>query len=201
MYKEPAPEANRYCHKPKTPGCSGKRNICTMTHNPHTGSDFDDFLREEGLYEECSAIALIIHTIAEAYLPEYQKVKPNWRSVVFNRLLFLDNLPIFIFVAIVGLVGWHWPIVGGILPAICFTHPLFDHLGLSLKAKKWRPGSYTGLFLLFPLSILVYGLGFSHRLIQSYELLISGAIGLAISIWLLWMVGQEAKDNNYGKPE
>jgi antitoxin HicB len=29
-----------------------------MTHNPHTGSDFDDFLREEGLYEECSEIAI-----------------------------------------------------------------------------------------------------------------------------------------------
>jgi hypothetical protein len=26
-----------------------------MAHNPHTGSDFDIFLREEGLYEECSA--------------------------------------------------------------------------------------------------------------------------------------------------
>jgi hypothetical protein len=29
-----------------------------MTDNPHTGSDFDDFLKEEGLYEECSATAL-----------------------------------------------------------------------------------------------------------------------------------------------
>jgi hypothetical protein len=47
------------------------------------------------------AIALIVHTIAEAYLPEYQKFKPNWRAVVFNRLLFFDNLPIFIFVIIV----------------------------------------------------------------------------------------------------
>jgi antitoxin HicB len=27
-----------------------------MTKNPHTGSNFDDFLREEGLYEECSAM-------------------------------------------------------------------------------------------------------------------------------------------------
>jgi hypothetical protein len=140
------------------------------------------------------AIALIVHTIAEAYLPEYQKVKPNWQSVAFNRLLFFDNLPIFIFAIAVGSIGWHWPIVGGILPAICLTHPLFDHLGLSWKAKKWRPGSYTGLFLLLPLSILVYGLGFSHHLIQGYELLISGAIGLAISIWLLWMVDQESKD-------
>ena len=29
-----------------------------MTDNPHTGSDFDDFLNEVGLYEECSVIAL-----------------------------------------------------------------------------------------------------------------------------------------------
>jgi antitoxin HicB len=29
-----------------------------MTDNPHTGSDFDDFLKEEGLYEDCSAIAI-----------------------------------------------------------------------------------------------------------------------------------------------
>ena len=29
-----------------------------MTANPHTGSDFDDFLKEEGLYEDCSAAAL-----------------------------------------------------------------------------------------------------------------------------------------------
>jgi hypothetical protein len=27
-----------------------------MTHNPHAGSAFDDFLREEGLYGECNAI-------------------------------------------------------------------------------------------------------------------------------------------------
>jgi hypothetical protein len=39
------------------------------------------------------AIALIVHTIEEGWLPEYEKVKPNWRSVVFNRSLFLDNLP------------------------------------------------------------------------------------------------------------
>ncbi|NJM78385.1 MAG: hypothetical protein HC852_24650 [Acaryochloridaceae cyanobacterium RU_4_10] len=43
------------------------------------------------------AIALIVHTIAEAWLPEYERVKPNWRAVVFNRVLFLDNLPIFLF--------------------------------------------------------------------------------------------------------
>lgn len=29
-----------------------------MTTNPHTGSDFDDFLKEENLYEDCSAIAI-----------------------------------------------------------------------------------------------------------------------------------------------
>jgi antitoxin HicB len=29
-----------------------------MTNNPHEGSSFDDFLREEGIYEECTATAL-----------------------------------------------------------------------------------------------------------------------------------------------
>jgi antitoxin HicB len=29
-----------------------------MIANPHTGSDFDDFLKEEGLYEECNATAI-----------------------------------------------------------------------------------------------------------------------------------------------
>ena len=29
-----------------------------MTDNPCTGSSFDNFLQEEGLYEECTAIAI-----------------------------------------------------------------------------------------------------------------------------------------------
>lgn len=39
-----------------------------MTDNPYTGSSFDDFLQEEGLYEECTAIAIkrvIARQIAE----------------------------------------------------------------------------------------------------------------------------------------
>jgi Protein of unknown function with HXXEE motif len=133
------------------------------------------------------AIALIIHTIAEVWLPEYKRFKPNWRSVVFNRALFLENLPVFMFSIGVAIAGWQLPIVGGILPAIGLTHPLLDHLGLSWKIQKLRPGSWTGLLLLFPLSILVYALGYIHRLLTLQELLISGAIGLAISVWLLWM--------------
>ncbi len=27
-----------------------------MLNNPHTGSDFANFLKEEGLYEECTAV-------------------------------------------------------------------------------------------------------------------------------------------------
>jgi hypothetical protein len=133
------------------------------------------------------AIALIVHTIAEAWLPEYERLKSNWRAVVFNRVLFLDNLPIFLFAIGVAIAGWQLPIVGGVLPAIGLTHPLLDHLGLSWKLQKLRPGSWTGLLLLFPLSILVYVLGYTYHLFTLSEFLISGAIGLAISVWLLWM--------------
>ena len=51
------------------------------------------------------AIALIVHTIAEAWIPVYQKVQPDWKSVVFGAL-FLDNLPVFIFSIGVAVAGW-----------------------------------------------------------------------------------------------
>ncbi|MEL6320418.1 MAG: HXXEE domain-containing protein [Cyanobacteria bacterium J06626_14] len=142
------------------------------------------------------AFALIIHTIEEGWLPEYQKAKPDWRSVVFSRSLFLEYLPIFIFSISLAIVGWRWPIVGGILPAVGLTHPLLDHLGLSWKTRNLRPGSWTGLFLLLPLSIWFYVLDNTYNLLKLYELLISGVIGSAISIWLFWMVVQETQKSH-----
>ncbi len=139
------------------------------------------------------AIALIVHTIAEVWLPEYERRKPNWRSVVFDRLPFLDNLPVFIFAIGIASVSWQVPIVGSILPAIGVTHPLLDHLGLSWKLQKLRPGSWTGLLLLLPLSILVYAVAYIDRLLTFHEFLIGGAIGLAISVWLLWMSIKETQ--------
>ena len=140
-------------------------------------------------------VALIIHTLEEAWLPEYEKLKPDWRSVVFNRSLFLENFPIFIFAIAVTMVGWKFPLVGGILPAIGLTHPLLDHLGLSWKARKVRSGSRTGLFLLLPLSIWVYAMGNIYNLFELHEFLISGVLGLAISIWLFWTVEQETQES------
>lgn len=137
------------------------------------------------------AFALIIHTIEEGWLPVYKSGQSNWRSLVFNRPLFLENLPIFIFAIALAAVGWRWPLLAGILPAIGLTHPLLDHVGLSWKTRHLRPGSWTGLFLLFPLSIWVFAIGNTQQLFMPYEVFISGSIGLAISIWLFWMVDQE----------
>ena len=139
------------------------------------------------------AIALIFHVIEEGWFPEYQKAKPNWRSVMFNRPLFLDNLPIFIFAILMGVIGWRWPIIAGILPAIAFTHPLLDHAGLSWKARKLRPGSWSGLLLLFPLSIWVYAIAHANHWFKPHEFLISGVIGLAISTGLFWIVVQDTE--------
>jgi Protein of unknown function with HXXEE motif len=141
------------------------------------------------------AIALIAHTIAEVWIPAYQKVQPDWRSVVFDRLLFLDNLPVFILAIGAAVAGWQWPIVGGILPAVGLTHPLLDHLGLSWKTQQLRPGSLTGLLLLLPLSLWIYALVYTQQILTIQEFLISGAIGLGISVWLLWMTVQASKED------
>jgi antitoxin HicB len=45
----------------------------TMTHNPLTGSDSDDFLRVEGFYKECSEIA--IKRVLARQLAEMMKQK------------------------------------------------------------------------------------------------------------------------------
>jgi Protein of unknown function with HXXEE motif len=142
------------------------------------------------------AAALIIHTIAEAWIPAYQKAQPDWKSVVFDRVLFLDNLPIFIFSIGVALAGWQWPIVGGILPAIGITHSLLDHLGLSWKTQKLRPGSWTGLLLLLPLSLGVYVLSYTYHILAFHEFVISGTVGLGISVWLLWMTVQQSPEHS-----
>jgi antitoxin HicB len=55
-----------------------------MTHNPHTGSDFDDFLREEGLYEECSEIA--IKRVLARQLAEEMKQKKITKTEMATKM-------------------------------------------------------------------------------------------------------------------
>jgi antitoxin HicB len=45
-----------------------------MANNSHTGSNFDDFLREENLYEECHAIA-IKRVLARQLVEEMKRKK------------------------------------------------------------------------------------------------------------------------------
>ncbi len=138
------------------------------------------------------AITLILHTIAEAWIPAYQKVRPDWRSVAFDPVLFRDNVPFFILSLAAAVVGWQWPVVGGILPAVGLTHPLLDHLGLSWKNKNLRPGSWTGLLLLWPLSLGTYVAIYTQQSLTVTELVGSGAIGLGISLVLLWLTVKES---------
>lgn len=141
------------------------------------------------------AFALIIHTIEEGWLPEYEGKQSDWRALAFNRSLFLEYLPIFIFAIVLATIGWHLPLLSGILPAIGLTHPVLDHVGLSWKTQHLRPGSWTGIFLFFSLSVWFYIISNAQNLFKPYELLISGIIGLAISIWLFWMVEQEIQNS------
>lgn len=45
-----------------------------MTKNPHEGSSFDDFLKKDGIYEECTATALK-RTLAWQFEDEMKKQK------------------------------------------------------------------------------------------------------------------------------
>jgi antitoxin HicB len=54
-----------------------------MTHDPHTGSAFDDFLKEEGLYEKCSEIA--IKRVLARQLAEEMKLKRSTKTEMLIR--------------------------------------------------------------------------------------------------------------------
>jgi antitoxin HicB len=55
-----------------------------MTNNPHAGSAFDDFLREEGLYEECSEIA--IKRVLARQLAEEMKQKKITKTEMATKM-------------------------------------------------------------------------------------------------------------------
>jgi antitoxin HicB len=63
-----------------------------MTKNPHTGSDFDDSLREESLYEECSAMtsgrskSIAIKRVLARQLAEEMKQKKITKTEMATRM-------------------------------------------------------------------------------------------------------------------
>lgn len=55
-----------------------------MKKNKHTGSDFDDFLKEEGIYEECTAEAV---KRVLAFQIEQEMKKQKLSKVKFAKML------------------------------------------------------------------------------------------------------------------
>jgi hypothetical protein len=63
-----------------------------MSKNPHTGSSFDDFLKEEGIYEECTAAALK-RVLAWQIEQEMQRQKITRTENITNERLERSNSP------------------------------------------------------------------------------------------------------------
>lgn len=55
-----------------------------MAKNPHEGSSFDDFLKEDGIYEECTAAAL--KKVLAWQLKEEMKNKKITKKVMAERM-------------------------------------------------------------------------------------------------------------------
>ena len=55
-----------------------------MAKNPHEGSSFDDFLKEDGIYEECTAAAL--KKVLAWQLEEEMKNKKITKKVMAERM-------------------------------------------------------------------------------------------------------------------
>ncbi|AFY40128.1 hypothetical protein Lepto7376_3989 [[Leptolyngbya] sp. PCC 7376] len=142
------------------------------------------------------AIALILHVFEEVWVSEYKKGQVTWGTVILNYAPIVENIPIFIFAIVLAVIGWRSPMISGILLSVCLTHPLLDHVGLSIKTQSIRAGSLTAIFLMLPLSIWAYAVGYNNALFQAPALVISGMTGLGISIWLFWEVEKELQQKS-----
>lgn len=131
------------------------------------------------------ALAIVIHTISEASAPKL--AAGDGLMAICDRAIWLDNLPIFIALLLGVLLGSHWSLLTGILAAVCVTHPFLDHVALSLAHRSLRPGSITSLTLMLPLGLVFYGLAYNQKWLGWTDLLVSGALGLGISLLLLWL--------------
>jgi hypothetical protein len=131
------------------------------------------------------ALAIVIHTLAEAAAPKLTAGRGV--MAMFDRAIWLDNLPIFIALIVGVLLGSRWTILAGVIPAVAVTHPFLDHAILSYTNRHLRSGTGTALFLMLPLGLGFYSLAYNYRWLGSIDIMVGGAIGLGISLLLLWL--------------
>jgi hypothetical protein len=131
------------------------------------------------------ALAIVIHTLAEAAAP---RIMAGGRLVaIFDRAIWIENLPIFIALIIGAILGAQFPILASIIPAVAVTHPFLDHVALSFRHRQLRPGTATALLLMLPLGLVFYGYVYKHSWFGQLDIIVGSSIGLGISLLLLWL--------------
>jgi predicted XRE-type DNA-binding protein len=65
-----------------------------MRKNEHEGSSFDDFLRDEGIFEECTAMAIkrVLAWQLEQYMQEHHLKKTEFARLLDTSRSQLDRL-------------------------------------------------------------------------------------------------------------
>ena len=125
------------------------------------------------------AAAIAIHTVEESFqVPSYQVAFGYQQPNTISEVL-LDSLPIFLILPFAAYLTRALPWIRDTLLAVALFHPFLDHLLLSLKWKRRRPGSLTAFTLLLPLAIFNLTQNNTKRIS-----LLGGGLGLLISIFL-----------------
>jgi hypothetical protein len=135
-------------------------------------------------------LAIAIHTLDEASAP--QRSAGKGFLALFDPAIWQENLVIFLALILAAALGSYWLLLASILPAVAVTHPFLDHVALSITQRQIRPGTLTALFLMLPMGIVFYGLVYQYRWLGPIDLAASGAIGLGVSLLLLWLTLKES---------
>lgn len=127
------------------------------------------------------AAAIALHTVEESFqVPWYHRALGLDRTSTVSQVL-LDSVPIFIVLPLSAYLSSYHAWIRGTLATVALTHPLLDHVALTVQWRKPRPGLGSALGLLLPLGVwnVAKILPTSHSSVVG-----GGAVGFFISILL-----------------
>ncbi|CAB9514377.1 expressed unknown protein [Seminavis robusta] len=136
------------------------------------------------------ATAIALHTVEESFqVSSYQQKLGLKITNTFSEVL-LDSLPIFVVLPIAAVLSksFHW--VRDSLVVVAVLHPILDHVVLTLKGRKQRPGSITAMAMVLPL-------GAANVLLAKSDgppSMLGGGIGIIISLFLYIVADADIKD-------
>ena len=133
-------------------------------------------------------IVMALH-ILEEYILDFR----GWIEIALGlsiswELFFLVNAAFVIFAIAGAMIGWRWPEVSLMMPALIGVNGLFFHLGLTLIQRRFSPGAITSAILFVPVAVWSYYGAYRDGALSKRAIIVSLIGGTAAMFYPLMLL-------------